>query len=134
MRAVIKLPGQRLHEELVNAGQEGGEGFSRAGWRGDQRVLPRPDRRPGLSLNVRGNADGGLKPVSNEGMEACQRHSIDAMAASALSQDLQWAMMIIVLRIIERQNQRHSALEQGGRFVWCPYRETKKPFGTVLRS
>ena len=86
VRAVIKVAGQCLHEQLVDAGQEGGEGLSRAGWCGDQGVPPRPDRGPGLSLNVCGNADGGLKPVGNEGMEACQRHSIDAMAASALSQ------------------------------------------------
>ena len=36
--------------ELVDADQEGGEGLARPGGRGDERVLPRPDRRPARGL------------------------------------------------------------------------------------
>ena len=56
---------RRLGDEAVERPQEGGERLARARRRGDERVSPRGDRRPGLRLGRRRLGEGTREPLAH---------------------------------------------------------------------
>ena len=59
-----------LRKEQIDAGEKRGKGLPGTGWRRNQRVPSGLDDRPGLGLHLGRDADGGLKPLSDEGVKA----------------------------------------------------------------
>jgi hypothetical protein len=62
-------------EELVEAGEEGGERLARARRRGDEHVFARANERPPANLRLGGFAERLLKPRAHDGVERLQRVS-----------------------------------------------------------
>ena len=56
-------------DELVDADEEGGEGFAGAGGGGDEGVAAGADGGPGGGLGIGGSLEGGAEPGGYEGME-----------------------------------------------------------------
>ena len=71
---VIEFTRKGVFEEVIDAGEKGGERLAGAGRRCDQNISPRLNGRPSLNLDIGWNPDRGLKPFSNERMEARERH------------------------------------------------------------
>jgi len=67
---VFELARQRLRKEPIDAGEKRGKGLPGTGWRRNQRVPSGLDDRPGLGLHLGRDADGGLKPLSDDGVKA----------------------------------------------------------------
>ena len=51
---VVEFTRQGLFEEMIDAGEKGGERFTGPGRRGNQNISPRMNRRPSLSLDIDG--------------------------------------------------------------------------------
>ncbi len=58
-----------LAHQIVDGGEEGGQGLARAGRGGDQRVPPGLDPRPGIGLGRRGRAESSGEPARHGGVE-----------------------------------------------------------------
>ena len=67
--AVLERPVDGLAEELVETGEEGGEGLARAGRGREEDVAARRDQRPGARLNRGGLAEPLTKPALDDGVE-----------------------------------------------------------------
>ena len=65
---------QALANQLVNAGQEGGQGFAGAGGRGDEGVPSLGDGRPALALGRSRFLEPAAEPVLDDGMELVKAH------------------------------------------------------------
>ena len=82
---VAVVVGQRIGGQAVDAPEEGGERLARAGGRGDQRVRPGGDGRPGLRLHGGRLRERVREPVANTGGEGIERsHLIEGTRAVSL--------------------------------------------------
>jgi hypothetical protein len=71
---VIEFTRQGLFEEVIDAGEKGGERLAGTGRRGNQNISPRLNGRPSLNLDIGGLANLPVKPFSDDGMESGERH------------------------------------------------------------
>lgn len=76
MGVVIDFAGQCVREELIDAGEKGGEGLSRTGRCDTHRISTTLKHRPGLLLLLSRLTGRGAKPVLNKGMKTCERHGV----------------------------------------------------------
>ena len=67
--AVFEATGERLLEQGIKTGEEGGERLAGAGGRGDQDVVARLDRRPASGLHVGGRAEARAEPLRDNRMK-----------------------------------------------------------------
>ena len=72
---------ERAGGELVQGPEEGGEGLTRPGRRGDQDVLAGSDARPGERLDLGRRAEAGREPVADGGREEGEGHQGKSTAA-----------------------------------------------------
>ena len=63
-----------LPHQLIDAGEEGGEGLARSRGSGDERVPSLGDGRPAGGLGLRGHVEPAAEPALNDGMERGQGH------------------------------------------------------------
>ncbi len=70
-RRAQPLPGQPVERH-----EKRGERFSRAGWRGNQRVASLPDRLPSADLRTGGHTDFRMKPALHDRMEIGEGHDV----------------------------------------------------------
>ncbi len=54
---VVEFTRKGLFEEMIDAGEKGGECLAGTGRRGNQNISPRLNSRPSLSLDIGGCAD-----------------------------------------------------------------------------
>ncbi len=69
LHGVCERPVETLPDEVVDRGEKGGERLAGAGRRGDQRMPPGLDRRPGVDLGRAWGAKRARKPRRDRGME-----------------------------------------------------------------
>ncbi len=67
--ALLRLGGRRDRRQLVEGGEEGGQGLARSGRGDDQDVRPFADRPPGALLRGRRRAEGPREPAAGRGGE-----------------------------------------------------------------
>ena len=70
-----RLP-EPFDEKVVQCAEECGERLSGAGRRGDERVLPLPDRAPSAALRCSRLTERLGEPVTNHGMKLFQGHRV----------------------------------------------------------
>lgn len=56
LRVVVEFTREGLFEEMIDAGEKGGENLTGAGRRGNQNISPRLNGQPSLSLDIGGLA------------------------------------------------------------------------------
>jgi hypothetical protein len=78
---VIELTRKGLFEEMIDAGEKGGECLTGTGRRGNQNICPRLNNRPSLSLDIGGGTDRRFKPFSDERMKSRKRHATECYHA-----------------------------------------------------
>ena len=74
LRGVGQLRIHALPHQLIDAGEEGGEGLAGPGGSGDERVPPPGDGRPADGLGFRGSVETAAEPALDDGMERGQSH------------------------------------------------------------
>jgi len=71
---VIEFTCKGLLEEVIDAEEKSGEGFTGAGWRGNQRIGARLNRRPSLNLDIGWGTDCRREPFGDERMKLRDGH------------------------------------------------------------
>ena len=66
LRMVIEFTRKGLFEEVIDAGEKGGERLAGAGRRSNENISPRLNSRPSLRLDIGRVADCRIKPFGNE--------------------------------------------------------------------
>ena len=71
---IVEITRKGLFEEMIDAGEKGGERLAGAGRRGNQYISARLNGRPSLNLDIGGDADVRMEPLGNEGMKSGGGH------------------------------------------------------------
>ena len=69
-RALLKLSGEAVAKQLIKRGQKRGQGLPGTGWRRDERMCTRLNRRPALFLRRRRSAERLCEPSLYGRMES----------------------------------------------------------------
>ena len=72
---VGELSFRRAPDQTVQAMEEGGQGFTRAGGRRDEDVPAGADHGPAANLRLRGFGEPRLEPLGNQRVEIRQGHA-----------------------------------------------------------
>ena len=71
---VVEFTRKGLCEEVIDTGEKRREGLAGSGRRGNQNISPRLNGRPSLNLDISRLTNVRLKPLSDNRMEAGERH------------------------------------------------------------
>ena len=71
---VIEFTREGLLEEVIDAGEKGGERLAGASRRGNQHISPRLNGWPSLNLDVSWSSDVRIKPLGDERVESKNGH------------------------------------------------------------
>ena len=71
---VVEFAGKGLLEEVIDAGEKGGEGLAGASRRSNENISPRLNGRPSLHLDIGGLTNLPVKPFGDERVKSREGH------------------------------------------------------------